>query len=407
MATIEPRKRNDGTTAYRVKWRFGGKRDGAPQSVTYDEHGDAKRMKGAVEAVGHLIYACDPKVVTFELVTGQKPVTYSAPTFGQITERYISSRTLASVKSRDRYRDIAERDLSCWTNTPIEVLDDEAIQRRLNEISDGGKSATMAFDLIVCVFKFALNKGLLPGGNPCAYVQPPTKRRRTANFLSTPEAVLALDGCAAHPNKPVGAALAQLVRGILGTGLRISEALGLIVADVHVDDLDAAWIDVDMQLERPSKGDTGFRRVPLKSRAGQRRIVLDRDTAELFARLVADQRPDAPVFTDPLRGGWWRQHKVNTAWAVARKAAQKAGLSKSPRLHDLRHTHAAWLLSDGVSLIAVSRWLGHESIKITADTYGHLLPEADDAVRAAITGRLVRLATPPDGGGTVHHLKAA
>jgi hypothetical protein len=45
--------------------------------------------KGAVEAVGHLIYATDPKVITFELVTGQKPVTYTAPTFGQITERYI------------------------------------------------------------------------------------------------------------------------------------------------------------------------------------------------------------------------------------------------------------------------------------------------------------------------------
>jgi hypothetical protein len=78
MAMIEARPRSNETTAYRVKWRFGGKRDGAPQGVACDDHGDAKRMKGAVEAVGHLIYDDDPKVVTFELVTGQKSVTYSA-----------------------------------------------------------------------------------------------------------------------------------------------------------------------------------------------------------------------------------------------------------------------------------------------------------------------------------------
>jgi hypothetical protein len=98
MATIEARPRANGTTGYRVKWRFGGKRTGAAQSVTYDDHGDAKRMKGAVEAVGHLVYDDDPKMVTFELVTGQKPVTYTAPTFGELTERYISSRTRASAK---------------------------------------------------------------------------------------------------------------------------------------------------------------------------------------------------------------------------------------------------------------------------------------------------------------------
>lgn len=205
-------------------------------------------------------------------------------------------------------------------------------------------------------------------------------------FLTPPEARLLLNRCEA-----VCAALADVAEGILGTGLRISEALGLLVADVHVDELDAAWLDVDMQLSRPSKNHPIARRVPLKTDASQRRVALDVDTAGLFARLAKGKRGDAPVFADPVDGGWWTQSRVNNVWAHARREAREYGLQKSPRVHDLRHTHAAWLITDGVPLLAVSRRLGHESIKITADTYGHLLPEADDAIRTTLLARRVAM----------------
>lgn len=41
------------------------------------------------------------------------------------------------------------------------------------------------------------------------------------------------------------------------------------------------------------------------------------------------------------------------------------------RLHDCRHSHATWCLDQGMPLLQVSRRLGHASIQITADTYGH------------------------------------
>lgn len=56
-------------------------------------------------------------------------------------------------------------------------------------------------------------------------------------------------------------------------------------------------------------------------------------------------------------------------------------LTKSPRIHDLRHTHTSCLIADGVNLYTVARRLGHESITTTADVYGHLMP--DQQVRAA------------------------
>ena len=52
--------------------------------------------------------------------------------------------------------------------------------------------------------------------------------------------------------------------------------------------------------------------------------------------------------------------------------AKEAGLTKKPRVHDLRHTNASWLIQAGVPLTVVQRHLGHESIQTTSDRYGHL-----------------------------------
>jgi integrase len=45
---------------------------------------------------------------------------------------------------------------------------------------------------------------------------------------------------------------------------------------------------------------------------------------------------------------------------------------EKPRVHDLRHTCASWLINAGRPLTAVQAQLGHESIQTTSDVYGHL-----------------------------------
>jgi Phage integrase family len=56
----------------------------------------------------------------------------------------------------------------------------------------------------------------------------------------------------------------------------------------------------------------------------------------------------------------------------------KAELRKI-RIHDLRHTFASLLLQHGESVVYVKEQLGHSSIQITVDTYGHLIPGANRA----------------------------
>ena len=57
-------------------------------------------------------------------------------------------------------------------------------------------------------------------------------------------------------------------------------------------------------------------------------------------------------------------------------ALEKAGLRRF-RFHDFRHTFGSLLIQDGTSLAYVKEPMGHSSIQITVDTYGHLIPGAD------------------------------
>jgi integrase len=54
----------------------------------------------------------------------------------------------------------------------------------------------------------------------------------------------------------------------------------------------------------------------------------------------------------------------------------RAGL-REIRLHDIRHTFASLLLSDGASPVYVKEQLGHTSIQMTVDIYGHLIPSSN------------------------------
>ena len=54
------------------------------------------------------------------------------------------------------------------------------------------------------------------------------------------------------------------------------------------------------------------------------------------------------------------------------------------RMHDLRHSHATWLINNGVNIVAVSKRLGHATIEQTLKTYTHLLESTDQDMMAKI-----------------------
>jgi integrase len=70
----------------------------------------------------------------------------------------------------------------------------------------------------------------------------------------------------------------------------------------------------------------------------------------------------------------------------------KAGLRKI-RLHDLRHTFGSLLLQSGAPIVYVKEQMGHSSIQVTVDTYGHLIPGAN----VSFVDRLDSIAEPNTG----------
>ena len=68
----------------------------------------------------------------------------------------------------------------------------------------------------------------------------------------------------------------------------------------------------------------------------------------------------------------------NIAKRYMNPALAKAGLRRF-RFHDLRHTFGSLLIQDGASLAYVKDQMGHSSIQVTVDIYGHLVPSANIA----------------------------
>ena len=66
-----------------------------------------------------------------------------------------------------------------------------------------------------------------------------------------------------------------------------------------------------------------------------------------------------------------------------RRVAAQVGIEKI-RLHDLRHSHASYLIHRGIPIIAISQRLGHEKIETTLQTYAHLYPQERDMIIDAI-----------------------
>jgi len=55
-------------------------------------------------------------------------------------------------------------------------------------------------------------------------------------------------------------------------------------------------------------------------------------------------------------------------------------LREGLRLHDLRHTCASLLIQLGAHPKVIQEWLGHRSITVTMDVYGHLYPSLAEAL---------------------------
>ena len=165
-----------------------------------------------------------------------------------------------------------------------------------------------------------------------------------------------------------------------GTGARRGELLGLRWADV---DLEASQV----RIRRALTVVDGTPRLLGTKTSRPRTVVIAPSVVDALARERAHQA-DRRTSADTWQDRWDLVFTTDEGRPVdpyRLTVAFRELVRDAPvpiiRLHDLRHTHASLLLAAGVPVKVVSARLGHTSIEMTMDVYGHLLPGQDaDAV---------------------------
>ena len=119
-----------------------------------------------------------------------------------------------------------------------------------------------------------------------------------------------------------------------------------------------------------------------KTKAARRTIVLPRLVIPEIATHLSEQKvPDRGlVFTAPKGGPLSYPHFRTRVWIPA----VKSSIGEPARFHDLRHSHAAHLIEVRQHAKVIQTRLGHADIRVTMDTYGHLMTGLDEAAADAL-----------------------
>lgn len=354
MAWIKPRTRKDGSLYFCVYFRERNHETGktAQTSLSWDNPADAEHCRQLIDQVG-------PEKAREILRIVQSP--RQVQTVRQFLTKHIDHLTGVEQGTLARYRSYVRNDIGpTLGEIPLTALSRDDVARWIAKMGADGKSGKTVANkhgFLAGALNVAVRDGHLKG-NPCDGNRLPRWDREDMTFLE-PAEFQHLLGHVSEYWRP-------LVSFLVASGARWSEATALQPRDV---DQAAGTV----RIRRAWKtGAGGYTLGVPKTKKSVRTINVPADV------LDALDYEGEWLFTNSGRGragdtGPVRVHSFNpNVWTPAVKRAQAAGLAKRPRVHDLRHTCASWLIQSGRPLPAVQQHLGHESIQTTVGVYGHL-----------------------------------
>lgn len=151
---------------------------------------------------------------------------------------------------------------------------------------------------------------------------------------------------------------------LLKTGLRFAEALGITLNDVDFDKK-TVTINKTLDYKKHREGTRSF--VPTKNKYSVRTIVVDDAVLYMLWKNAKGADTDESIFYK-IKGFQFNSTLNNKL----KRACRKAGVPEIT-LHSLRHEHATYLVSQGISSMAVAERLGHADDSVTRAVYIHRL----------------------------------
>lgn len=373
MASIRYRKTSKGTVSWQVLFRHADKQ----QSRTFEDERSASEFKRLVDDLG----ADEAVTILAERTSSDR----QTPRLADWCTEHIDSLTGVQEGTRARYRTLVRTHLGALGPRPLDSITPAAVGRWVNGMEReglSGKTISNRHGFLSSALKHAVRRRLIDS-NPCEGTRIPKTERAEMVFLTDSEFAIFL--------RHVRPDAVGIVAMLPATGLRFGELTAIQVRDV---DLDAATLTVSRAWKYVEGAGVPAVLGPPKTQRSRRTIALPGQAVQILRDHSEDLAPDDFIFTNRAGKPWTRSRFHEGVWQPAARAALPE-IKKKPRVHDMRHTCASWMIRAGLPLPVIQRHLGHESITTTVDRYGHLEPAhlamAAGALSVALSGALPQI----------------
>ena len=296
--------------------------------------------------------------------------------FDQWAAYYLSQKLRIRPRTREKYESSLRNHLApAFGSTPIGQITRDGVQEWVATLLDkglAGETVRGHYDLLAAILRHAADDGCIPK-TPCRRIELPRVVRAEQRYLDQAEVEMLAE---AHP-----ARYRTLIYTGSYLGLRWQELAGLRRSLLDMRPGRPATLRIVTTIER-SHG--RYRVVEYgKSAAALRTLKMPEFLREMLAWHLGAFENDEWVFP-AQEGGFLRYDNFySRVWL---RAVEEAGLA--PLLfHQLRHTSAAAMVDEGADPLQVKRRMGHEDIRTTFNLYGHLFPDREDELVAALDRR--------------------
>lgn len=321
-----------------------------------------------------------------EQINKEHAEVLSRQSMAETTEEWLSEwlelfiKPTVRTKTYERYKCSIYNHIIPYIGTiPIDKLTAEDVQNMMNNMMDtGGKKHDGLSPRTINAARRTLKSALAKAChlrkidfNPVDATKAAKTEKAEIHILSHSLAKKLLEVSKEHDQTAHMAILLAL-----STGMRLGEIFGLLWENI---DFDTNLLYVKQSLVSSNHG-SRLESSP-KTKAGYRQIELPKLCLKELKAHRAWQDEQKSIWLNKYKDkglvisnpdGGYKDPNYFSA-VVFKRLLTIATINTSVRFHDLRHTHATWLLEKGVHPKVVAERLGHSSIRITLDTYSHVI----------------------------------
>ncbi|MFQ9539321.1 MAG: tyrosine-type recombinase/integrase [Lactococcus lactis] len=377
MANIKKITKKNGTTVYREQVYLGTDCMTGKQVYTTISAPTKKELKQKREF----------KINEFKDNGYTRTKSVTVKNYRELSELWLENHKL-EVRPQSYEQTVSKLNLHILPvlgDMKVEKITLPMVQNFVNKLASSGSLGRGSFRIVLSInkriLKYAVNLQLISVNPADNVIVPKIKKeesKKQAKHFEDNQLKQFKDYMNSLPDTFKNCYYNTLYNTLLASGCRIGEAVALEWSDIYLEDLDNGYIDINKTVS--------FRNMkinPPKSKAGKRKVSIDRNTVLMLRLYKARQYQcfmehgyGAKMVNYVFSNGFNDYPTLSGLQRILTKHLEEAGLPRFT-FHAFRHTHASLLLNAGISYKELQHRLGHATLAMTMDTYSHLSKEKE------------------------------